>query len=191
MTIVSSSEISYIGSRSGKTYTTVEEMIKGEQEFVRLRGRSPGTLPNSPKQIAGPSSVPTTGATSRLAPYGGLAAHEAAGGHTIARHIGKTDADLASRLAAEPRISGASSFTDRAIAESAIAQTIDANQAAINTWLSGSSPRLVVNHTLSGPVGRSLARGAARPIDALGVRLVLQRDPSLPTGYRIVTGFPQ
>ncbi len=33
-------------------------MIKGEQEFVRLRGRSPGTLPNSPKQIAGPSSVP-------------------------------------------------------------------------------------------------------------------------------------
>jgi filamentous hemagglutinin len=136
-------------------------------------------------------AVPATGAASRLVPGGGLAAHERGGGHTIARHVGTTDADLAARLAADPRISGASSFTDRTVAESAIAQALDANYAAINAWLTGSSPRLVVDHALPGPVGRSLTRGAAGPMDVSGVRVVLQRDPSMPGGYRIMTGFPK
>jgi hypothetical protein len=160
---------------------------------VRFNPESAAEFLDSPEILPGARSTgaPATGANSRLVPGGGLAAHETAGGHTIARHVGKTDADLAARLTAEPRISGASSFTDRAIAESAIGRTLDANQAAINTWLSGTSPRLVVNHALPESVGRSLARGAAGPVDASGVRVVLQRDPSLPTGYRIVTGFPQ
>ena len=127
---------------------------------------------------------------SRLVPGGGLAAHEAAGGHTIARHVGKTDAQLAARLAAEPHISKASTFIDRATAESAIAQTIEANQAAITTWLGGSSNVLRITHSVPG-AGRVLVRGAAAAIDVDNVRVVLVRDPSLPTGYRILTAFPQ
>jgi filamentous hemagglutinin len=148
-------------------------------------------LPDSataPEGVGAPNGV---GASSPLVPGGGLAAHEAAGGHTIARHIGQTDADLAARLAAEPGISGASSFTNRAVAESALSDTLAAKQADITAWLSGTNPRLTLNNTLPDSVGRSLARGAAGPVDASGVRVVLQRDTSLPTGYRIVTGFPQ
>ncbi len=50
---------------------------------------------------------------------GGLDFHEAAGGHTLERHVGKTEAQLAQRLASETRISAASSFTDRSVAEAA------------------------------------------------------------------------
>src|SRR5207248_1150303 len=105
------------------------------------------------------------GAMSRLVPGGGLTAHEAAGGHTIAMHVGKTDAELAARLAAQPGIRGASSFTDRVVAESAIGQSLDANQAAINGWLQGGGNQLVIRHTLAETVGRSLLRGAANATD--------------------------
>ena len=102
-----------------------------------------------------------TGEESRLVPGGGLAAHEAAGGHTIARHVARTDAELAARLAAEPGINGASTFTDRAVAESAMADTIEANQAAVDAWLQGGGNQLVARQTLGETVGRSLPRGRA------------------------------
>src|SRR5207253_3188838 len=84
-----------------------------------------------------------------------LVDHEAAGGHLLARHVGKTDAELAGRLAAEPRLSGASTFFDTAAADRAVEETVTANEAAIRSWLSGSSNRLVVEHVLSSSVGRT------------------------------------
>lgn len=59
-------------------------------------------------------------AVSTIVPGGGLAAHEAAGGHLIAKHVGQSEAQLLSRLSAEPRITGSSSFYDRAFAEKAV-----------------------------------------------------------------------
>lgn len=98
--------------------------------------------------------------------------------------------NLAARLAAQPRISGASSFSSRALAENAVSSAIDANQTAIRTWLSGSGNRLVLNHNTGEVIGRSLSRGAVSAVDARSVRVVLQRDPSFPGGFRIITGFP-
>ena len=46
-----------------------------------------------------------------------LAAEEAAGGHTIARHVGRTEAQLRQRLAAQPGIPAASTFASREVAE--------------------------------------------------------------------------
>ena len=50
----------------------------------------------------------------RLLRGGGLAAHEARGGHLLERHVGKTDEELLQRMQSDPRITGASTFTDRA-----------------------------------------------------------------------------
>jgi hypothetical protein len=58
-------------------------------------------------------------------------------GHTLARHVGKTDADLIGRLATQTRITGASSFASEAIAESVISSTIKSNRGAIKSWLNG------------------------------------------------------
>jgi len=118
-------------------------------------------------------------------------AHENAGGHLISLHIGKTDAELAARLSSNSRISGSSSFSSRAIAEGAVSDTIGANQSAISSWLNGSGNRMVINHNTGNVVGRSITRGATSAVDAISVRVVLQRDSSLSTGYRIVTGYPQ
>ena len=44
-----------------------------------------------------------------------LEADEALGGHTMARHVGRTDAQLAERLQRERDISAASTYTDALI----------------------------------------------------------------------------
>jgi hypothetical protein len=75
---------------------------------------------------------------SPLAPGGGLAAHEARGGHLIARHVGKTDAELLQRLKDNPKIAGASPFTDRATAEKVASEVLNDpnNKKIIQAWLS-------------------------------------------------------
>ena len=129
--------------------------------------------------------------SSRLVPGGGLTAHENAGGHTLARHVGQTEAQLASRLATQPHIPRASSFRDRTIAEAAISEAIDVNQAAITAWLSGSRLRLQLNpYTASSQVGVSLERGATNLIPAQKVQAILLRDSHLSLGYYILTAYP-
>lgn len=119
-----------------------------------------------------------------------MSAHEDAGGHLLDKHVGKTELDLQNRLAAEPDISGSSSFHDRAAAEHAVSQTLDANQAKISDWLGGNKPRLRLDYTFTDPVGISVSRGATGAVDASSARVILVRDASMPTGYRILTGFP-
>jgi hypothetical protein len=127
---------------------------------------------------------------SRLSPGGGLQAHENAGGHLINKHVGKTEIDLQNRLAAEPHISGSSSFYNRTAAEDAVSQALDANTTKVADWLSGTAPRLRIDHTLADPVGISVARGATGAVDASSARVILLREPTMPTGYKILTGFP-
>jgi len=126
---------------------------------------------------------------SRLVPGGGLAGHEAAGGHVLARHIGMTDADLLARLASNPRISAASTFNTRAVAESSVAGLLNANAAGVGSWLAGSGSRLVLNGS-HGVTGRSVAQGSSSISNVTGVRAVLVRDPNLSVGYRVQTAFP-
>ena len=127
---------------------------------------------------------------SRIVPGGGLAAHEAAGGHLLLKHVGQTESQLMARLAAEPGITGASSFSSRAAAENAVSGALDANASNISRWLSGSSGRLRIDYTASNPVGISVARGTSGAVEVNSKRIILVRDPKLPTGYRIQTGFP-
>jgi YD repeat-containing protein len=123
---------------------------------------------------------------------GGLQAHEDADGHLLLEHIDKTEADLVARLAAKPNISAASSFTDRATAEAAVSDALDANSTKISNWLAGSGPRLVIDSTSSSgdAVGITVARGSTTAVDASSYTVVLLRSTALPTGYRILTGYP-
>jgi hypothetical protein len=50
-----------------------------------------------------------------------LAASELMGGHTLARHVGRTDGQLRERLRREPNIAAASTYSDRATAERVVA----------------------------------------------------------------------
>jgi filamentous hemagglutinin len=129
----------------------------------------------------------------RLVPGGGLAAHEAAGGHTIARHVGQTDAQLAARLVSDPHIAAASTFVNIAGAELAIAEALDANAGNITAWIRGTSNQpLVLTHVLPNMTGGTiLVRGAASPAPSSALRVVLKHDPSMPCQYRIQTAYPE
>ncbi|MDR0781276.1 MAG: hypothetical protein LBF16_11380, partial [Pseudomonadales bacterium] len=127
---------------------------------------------------------------SQIVPGGGLAAHEAAGGHLLINHVGQTESQLMTRLTAEPGITGSSSFYNRTAAEAAVSNTLDANASNISTWLSGSSGRLRIDYVSPNPVGISISRDVSNAIDVSSTRIILVRDPSLATGYRIQTGFP-
>lgn len=79
---------------------------------------------------------------------------------------------------------------DRPTAERAVSQALEANNRGVERFLSGDERRLVINHSLEQSVGISVKRGNTTADAASNVRVVLERDPKMSIGYRIVTGFP-
>ena len=109
-------------------------------------------------------------------PGGGLDFHEAAGGHTLEKHVGKTEAELAQRLASEKRISAASSFTYRSVAEAAIAEAMSKNQSAIDSWMKKQSNRYTLKYNAHKIIGITMNRGASKATQTSRLRIILQRS---------------
>src|SRR5690242_6213031 len=101
----------------------------------------------------------------------------------MARHVGKSEQELSYRLGKEKRIKAASTFTDLPTAEQAVQEIVNENQSQISSLQPGQ--RIVLKKTFANPVGSSLQRGAASPVAANKVTLVLEgsTNPSLP-GYK-------
>jgi hypothetical protein len=128
-----------------------------------------------------------------LVPGGGLAAHEggAIRAHTLRLHVAQEEPALAMRLHYEPTIPATGTFSSRAVAELAISDTLKANEGLISSWLAGSNPALpALRSTLWYSPGVSLLRGTNESVPAYIVIVVLRRDASMPTGYRILTSYP-
>jgi len=126
-----------------------------------------------------------------VVPGGGLGAHEGGWwrGHTLLKHVGLTQSQLATRIAQEGLPRGASSFTNIATAEHAIIATISANQSLITPWLAGGARSLTLFHTTPFTAGIHLAPGASAVTAASRVKLLLYRDPASSIGYRIFTSY--
>jgi len=119
-----------------------------------------------------------------------LAADEAAGGHTLRRHVGRNDDELRRRLAEERGISAASSFTDRATAERVVASTLAESAPRVERWLSGGGGNLALDYGgRSGEtIGRTLARGARQPRPTGSARVVLRKIGG--SRYFVLTAYP-
>lgn len=120
---------------------------------------------------------------------GWLASHEKGSSHTLARHVGKSDAFLISRLADQRRIPFASTFRDQSAAEHFIERVIAARRGAIDEWLRSGTYRENFAGTFIQVTGRSVARDGSI-LDARGVQVALVRDSTLPEGFRVLTAFP-
>ncbi|MEX5593130.1 RNase A-like domain-containing protein [Pseudomonas orientalis] len=131
---------------------------------------------------AGPYSV--------IVPGGGLAAHEAAGGHLIEKHVGRTHEQLLERLKQEPHIPAASTFKDRATAELAIANVLDDNKTKIKNFLKGKNSQIVITQKTEEPIGISFKKNTTIPVPGKEIYLIIRRDKNMHNGYRIHTGFP-
>ncbi|MEQ1730742.1 MAG: RNase A-like domain-containing protein [Vicinamibacterales bacterium] len=123
-----------------------------------------------------------------------LEADERMGGHTLERHVGKSDEELVARLRREPDISGASTYTDALTARRIVALAIARARARIDDWESrrGSRPNLVLNYTTpdGSPIGRSLSRGqrVARPAERA---LVVLRWYERERRWIVLTSYPE
>ncbi|PEO48156.1 RNase A-like domain-containing protein [Bacillus pseudomycoides] len=135
------------------------------------------------------------GDTSPLAPGGGLNAHETKGsqrrGHLIKKHIGKTDAELLQRLQNDSRITGSSTFTDRATAEKVANATLSDpnNQRIIRDWLNNPRSRatIALDYYNNDIIGRGVRRGSTTAHDMKNAKIVLKKDGN---GNFILTGYP-
>ncbi len=120
-----------------------------------------------------------------------LAADEARGGHTLSRHVGKTDAELHQRLDREPDISAASTYTDRATAERVVAAALAQNADKIQRWIERGPhrPNLVLDYTdTNNAIGRTMYPRAAGSVPCDHAIVVLRADGD---GYYVLTSYPE
>jgi hypothetical protein len=122
---------------------------------------------------------------------GWLSHHELPPGHTIERHVGKTVEELAQRLSVSPGLRRASSFDDQATAERLIESVLDSRLDDVRRWLAdaGHSRRLTITEDLGRPTGHTVLRDGSVTTPT-SVRVVLLAEPHAPSGWRILTAFP-
>jgi hypothetical protein len=122
-----------------------------------------------------------------------LSADEAAGGHTLHKHVGRSDEQLQQRLRHERHISAASTWTDRETAERAVGTALAQNRDKIESWLNrtGGHPNLVLDYDgdSSHPLGRSLSRNFDQPQPCSHATIVLRWIP--PHDYYVLTSYPE
>ena len=119
-----------------------------------------------------------------------LGRDEAAGGHVLRKHVGRTDDELRERLERERNISGASTYSDRGTAEHAVGAAIALSQDRIQRWLSrpAGHPNLVLDYVSSQPLGRTLNRGDSQSRPCSHAVVVLKyAAPS----YYVLTSYPE
>ena len=146
-------------------------------------------------EVPRPTGNPSSGTISekvevnRSEPHD-LSRDESAGGHTLRKHVGRTDDQLRERLRHEREISAASTWTDRETAERAIGIALSQNEEKIQRWLARDShPNLVLDYNAPQPIGRSLPRHADQPEPCSHATIVLRW--SGPGSYYVLTSYPE
>lgn len=138
--------------------------------------------------LAGPGALAvamTAAGTPEEAP-GDLEKHESSGGHLLQKHVGKTQAELAARLAAEPDLKEVSTFLSRAEAESAVSTVLRVRHAELASWLEkGANGSLKLEASFNG--GLVLKRGATSCVAGQAARIMLRGDGK--GGWFVATGY--
>lgn len=117
---------------------------------------------------------------------------EQRGGHTLTRHVARTDGELQERLRRERQVSAASTYTDRETAERVVAATLTRNRVRIENWLDrqGDRPNLVLDYHGQGePIGRSLRRGRRNAVPCTDALVVLRWDRR--QSFYVLTTYPE
>ena len=120
-----------------------------------------------------------------------LSQDEAAGGHTLKKHVGRTDDELRERLRHERSISAASTYSDRATAERAVGEAIERNNQKIQRWLEreGGHPNLVLDYDSDHPIGRTIRRGEEQAQPCSHAVVILRWDGE--RQYHVLTSYPE
>ena len=156
-----------------------------------LSGCGQATAPDTSRRD-GPRSAkasenPSTPATGRY----DLERDEERGGHTVKKHVGRTDRQLEERLQHERNISAASTWTDLDTAETTVAAGLRAERGRIENWMRRGYPRanLALHYDAGRIIGRSLRRGDSNTVDCTASVIVLRADG--PDSFYVLTTYPE
>jgi hypothetical protein len=114
------------------------------------------------------------------------------GGHTLARHVGKSDEELVTRLRSEPEISSASTYTDRSTAERVVGAALASAGRSFQAWRArtGNRPNFVLRYRADHPIGRSVSRGRSGSTRCENAIVVLRWDERHQRFY-VLTSYPE
>jgi len=120
-----------------------------------------------------------------------LGRDEQRGGHTLARHVGRTDDELRERLARERNISAASTWTDREAAEAVVAEALAGERGRVESWMGRGYPRanLALHYNAGRMIGRLLRRGDSHTVDCVSAVIVLRAEG--PESFYVLTTYPE
>jgi hypothetical protein len=143
----------------------------------------PVNTPSEPPRRA-PATIPSTDRYD-------LERDEQRGGHTLDRHVGRTDAELQERLERERNISAASTWIDRGTAEEVVAEALRAEHRRIESWMRRGErrPNLALHYDAGRVTGRSLRRGESQAVPCTSAVIVLRA--SGPESFYVLTTYPE
>jgi Bacterial CdiA-CT RNAse A domain len=120
-----------------------------------------------------------------------LGRDEERGGHTLKKHVARTDEQLRERMEHERNISAASTWTDRETAETVVAEALSAERGRIEKWSRRGYPRanLALHYDAGRVIGRSLRRGEDATVDCTSAVIVLRADG--PDSFYVLTTYPE
>jgi hypothetical protein len=149
-----------------------------------------GQLP--PPPTSAPSEQPRRApVTVASANHYDLGRDEQRGGHTLDRHVDRTDAELRERLDRERNLSAASTWTDRSTAEEVVPEALRAQRRRIDGWIGRGEhrPNLALHYDAGRVIGRSLRRGENQVVPCTSAVIVLKADG--PDGFYVLTTYPE
>jgi hypothetical protein len=121
-----------------------------------------------------------------------LSADEAMGGHTLARHVARTDDELRERLRREPDISSASTYTDRATAEAVVGAALSSAPPSFDSWRrrTGRRANFVLHFGADHVIGRSMTRGRSEATPCEHALIVVRWNERRQQFY-VLTSYPE
>jgi len=120
-----------------------------------------------------------------------LSRDEQRGGHTLDKHVGRTDEELRERLDRERDISAASTWTDRAAAEETVAAALRRNRDKVDRWNERGFPRanLALHFDSVHTIGRTMHHNETSSELCSGAVVVLRADRD--GGFFVLTTYPE
>jgi hypothetical protein len=169
--------------------------------------KSPRTQATKPTATGGATAAEAAKSVpliERLRPVGAdfLDKMEAAGGHTLQKHVGQTPQELLRRCKISaretskgPKITGATSFTNKQTANTAVLQNIRNNANFIEAWIASPVDQKKLHTAFDFshdfPIGFGVEEKSKTVIyDLATSRVTITRDPSNALGFRVVSAFP-
>ncbi|MGF6984253.1 hypothetical protein QFZ99_003730 [Paraburkholderia atlantica] len=111
------------------------------------------------------------------------------GGHTLLKHVGRTEAQLRERLRLEPTKRVVSSFVNLEEAEWAISETMRANALLIKAWTKAPREPLRLKKDVGRKVGYALIRKTDALVDSSKVWVALKYETYNGMPYYILTAM--